>query len=223
MHIQKYTRCAVGHILKHNEPSKARSRRENVDSSRTNQNYAFVGGHGSKNLKKVLGADNVYVNPRKDVNVLCSVCLTAPLDLPKDREHEFFENAFKFLQDRYKCPCVSCWVHYDEQSFYEGKNRQVRPHMHFAFVPLVYDDKKGRFKVNAKSVVCLSDLQTLHQDFDKYIQKHMGLKLAVLNGATENGNKSILELKNQSLKEDITKLKKLKNQVVSEIQQELCR
>ena len=210
MHIQKYTRSAVGHILKHNEPSKARSRRENVDNSRTNQNYAFVGGHGSKNLKKVLGSDNVYVNPRKDVNVLCSVCLTAPSDLPKTREKEFFELSFRFLQERYKCPCVSCWVHYDEMSRYEGRTEQIRPHMHFAFVPLVYDEKKSRFKVNAKTVVCLSDLQTLHQDFDKFIQDNMGIKLAVLNGATENGNKSILELKNQSLKDDIKKLKKLK-------------
>ena len=108
-------------------------------------------------------------------------------------------------------------------SRYEGRTEQIRPHMHFAFVPLVYDEKKSRFKVNAKTVVCLSDLQTLHQDFDKFIQDNMGIKLAVLNGATENGNKSILELKNQSLKDDIKKLKKLKNQVVSEIQQELSR
>lgn len=212
MHIQKYTRSAVGHILKHNEPSKARRGRENVDNNRTQYNYSFVRGHGMKNLKKVLGRSDVYVCPRKDVNILCSVCLTAPADLPPEREGEFFELAFKFLQDRYKSsPCVSCWVHYDEQGF--------KPHLHYDFVPLVFDEKKSRFKVNAKSVVCLSDLQTLHKDFDKYITDNMGLKLAVLNGATANGNKTILELKNQSLKEDITKLQQLKKQVVSEIQE----
>ena len=215
MHIEKYTRSAVGHILKHNEPCKARRNRENVDNSKTNQNYNFVGGHGIQNLKKILNDDKVYCNPRKDVNVLCSVCLTAPKDLPQDREKEFFAFAFEFLKNRYAGPCVSCWVHLDEPN--------AKTHMHYAFCPLVYDNKKNRFKVNAKSVVCKYDLQTLHHDFEKYINQKMHLSLHILNGATENGNKSILELKNNTLKEEITKLKKLKNQVVAELQQELCR
>lgn len=215
MHVEKYTRSAVGHILKHNEPGKARQNRENVDQSKTNQNYNFVKGHGMKNLKRILSSDNVYCNPRKDVNVLCSVCLTAPKDLPPDREKEFFAFAFEFFQNRYSGPCVSCWVHNDEPN--------ARGHMHYQWCPLVYDEKKNRYKVNAKSVVHKYDLQTLHQDFEKYINQRMNLSLQILNGATENGNKSILELKNKTLKEDIKKLKKLKNQVVAEIQQELCR
>lgn len=216
MHIQKYTRFAAGHILRHNEPSTARAKRDNVDTKITHKNYAFVGGHGGKNLKKVLSAQNIYVNPRKDVNVLCSVCVTAPADLPKDREKEFFELSFQFLKDRYKnCPCVSAWIHYDEPN--------ARPHLHYDFVPLVYDEKKQRYKVNAKSVVCKGDLQTLHIDFKMFIYNAMGLLLSILNGATENGNKTILELKNNTLKNELVRLKKLKKQVVNEIQQELCR
>ena len=52
-------------------------------------------------------------------------------------------------------------VHYDETT----------PHLHYAFVPVVFDDKKTRYKVSAKEVLTRQDLQTFHDDLDQHLKK----------------------------------------------------
>lgn len=223
MHIEKYTLSAAPHILIHNEPSRARANRKNVDNSKTKYNYNLLDSNksGMENLKEILNNKNVYCSPRKDVNVLCSCVVTAPDNLPLGREKEFFYLTAKFLQERYKnCPCLSAWVHFDE----------TQSHIHYDFIPLVYDHKKQRWKCRAKDVVNLLDLKTLHTDFQSYINSQMGLSLNILNGKTANGNKTITELKTETLKKqiqqeknDIKKLKQLKNKLQNEIEYELIR
>lgn len=44
-------------------------------------------------------------------------------------------------------------------------------------------------------------MQTFHKDLKKHLESELGIDVAILNGATENGNKTILELKNKSLEE----------------------
>lgn len=52
-------------------------------------------------------------------------------------------------------------VHYDETT----------PHLHYAFVPVVFDDKKSRYKVSAKEVLTRHDLQSFHEDLDQDLKK----------------------------------------------------
>ena len=66
--------------------------------------------------------------------------------------------------------------------------------MHFAFTPVMYDQKKGRYKFDAKRVGSRQDLQTFHKDFDKHLEREMGYKTGVINGITEI-NLSTKELK----------------------------
>lgn len=217
MHVTKFTKAAAGHILMHNEPTEARKSRDNVDSSLTTQNYNLLHAHGKNgmdNLKRVLNNEKIYCSPRKDVNVLCSWIVTAPKDLPQEREREFFVHAAKFFNERYKpSKCVSAWVHTDEKT----------PHLHFDFVPIVNDTKRGQ-KVCAKEVISRKDLLSVHKDFTEYIKKEMQLELEILNGETAtNGNKTILELKTDTLKKGVKKLKQLKTQVQNEIEREICR
>ena len=51
-------------------------------------------------------------------------------------------------------------VHYDETT----------PHLHYAFVPVVFDSKKERYKVSAKEVLTRHDLQTFHDDLDQNLK-----------------------------------------------------
>mgnify|MGYP003538273850 CR=1 FL=1 len=216
LHIEKYTRSAVGHILAHNEPTKARAQRENVDETLTHYNYNLVKGKGIDNLKKVLSFPNVRYSKRKDLNVMCSCVVSMPDNLPIERQREFFELTFQFLNNRYNSPCVSAYVHlFDEPS--------AKPHLHYDFVPLVRDEKNNGFKVCAKELITRKDLQTLHTDFKRFIDNCMGLDLEILNGSTSNGNKTILELKTQTLKDEIERLEKVKKQVQNEIDRELAR
>lgn len=216
LHIEKYTRSAVGHILAHNEPTKARTQRENVDATLTHYNYNLVDGKGIDNLKNVLSFPNVKYSKRKDLNVMCSCVVSMPDNLPIERHREFFELTYHFLNDRYNSPCVSAYVHlFDEPS--------AKPHLHFCFVPLVRDEKNNGFKVCAKELITRKDLQTLHTDFKRFIDNCMGLDLQILNGSTADGNKTILELKTQTLKNEIERLEKVKKRVQNEIEHELAR
>ena len=213
MHIAKYNRSALGHILQHCENEQVRAKRDNVDANRHNENYNLVKGSGITNLRRIL--KQVHCSKRKDVNIICSCVVSVPDNLPKGREREFFISACKFLSERYKSPCISACCHFNEPN--------SRPHLHFVFVPLVYDNKKNRYKVCAKEKITKQDLQTLHQDFQRYLKINMHLDLDILNGATANGNKTINELKADTLKKEISALQKKKSQLLNAIEQVLSR
>lgn len=226
MHIAKFTRNDnINLIIGHNERSMQRKNRENVDASLTHLNYNLLNTDksGLKLFNEIYNNENVYCSPRKDVNVLCSVCVQLCDGIPIERADEFFYLAAKFFEDRYKCPCISCYVHKDEPN--------AKFHEHYVFVPIVYDEKKQRYKFRSKDIITKEDLKTLHPDFKRYIEKEMKLEnVQVLNGATANGNKTILELKNQELEkkvasqqEEIEKLKQLKNKLQNQIEYELIR
>lgn len=215
MHVQKYNFKGVHNVLAHYENYFARAKRENVDNKLFCKNYNLLSTNerGFARLKKILVCDKIKKLNRKDVNVMCDVVVSAPENLPKNRQDEFFEFAFEFLRRRYNCPVLSAWVHKDEP--------RAKPHLHFAFAPIV--QKNGQFKFCAKEIVNRQDLKTLHTDFKKFIDKKMNLDLDILNGATENGNKTINELKAESIMQDIRKLQKLKNHLQQEIQREISR
>lgn len=149
----------------------------------------------------------VRMQNRKDVNVMCSWVVTAPKDLPHDDERTFFVRAYDFLSERYgKENIVSAYVHMDETT----------PHMHFAFVPVVEDKKRGGFKLSAKEAVDRKDLQTFHKDLDAYMTRVFGRDIGVLNEATKEGNKSIDELKRGTAAERISEANREAAQIVQE-------
>lgn len=194
--MQKYTRGAIGHLFKHYERGLddngeyVKFGNTSIDLERTHLNYSLKSGSAMKNYLDRM--DEVKCLKRADVNVMCSWIVTIPQDL-KDTEYEddFFKKTYSFLCDRYgEQNVVSANVHKDETT----------PHLHFAFIP-VLTDEKGIEKVCAKKVCCKTDLQTFHKDLKKHLESELGIEVAILNGATENVNKTILELKNKSLEE----------------------
>lgn len=196
--MAKYTKGAMGHLMKHYERGKDASGEyikfgnQQIDLSRTHLNYNLAPEHDQLDFIHQRLSE-VHTLKRKDVNVMCSWVVTVPKGLPEEYHKEFFERSYDFLRKRYSPDeknIISAYVHLDE----------VTPHMHFAFVPVVYDQKKDREKVSAKEVVNRTDLSTFHQDFqnvmDRFVMEHGNVfKCDVLNGATANGNKSIEEYK----------------------------
>jgi chromosome segregation ATPase len=137
---------------------------------------------------------------RKDVNVMCSWVVTAPKDLPAEDNRKFFEETYKFLAARYggEKNVVSAYVHTDE----------VTPHMHFAFVPVVADRRKGIEKVSAKECVTRADLQSFHDNLENHLAISFGREIGILNEATREGNKSISELKRGQAVADLENTRK---------------
>ena len=91
----------------------------------------------------------------------------------------------------------------------------------FAFVPVTYDKKKERYKVSAFEVITKKDLQSFHSDLEKYINKELGYEIAILNGATKDGNKSIQELKRQSATEILQETKTEAAKIISQAQDDI--
>uniref|UniRef100_UPI002360E300 MobV family relaxase n=1 Tax=Leuconostoc mesenteroides TaxID=1245 RepID=UPI002360E300 len=123
--------------------------------------------------------NDVYCMKRDDVKALATWIVTLPEELteaPYEQQSAFFEATTNFLNDRYgQENAVAAVVHYDETT----------PHLHYAFVPVVFDDKKSRYKVSAKEVLTRHDLQTFHDDLDQHLKKMLPFyEQGILNNKT---------------------------------------
>lgn len=192
-HVEKYTAGAMGHMLNHYDRSKEKLP-ENVDPERTHLNYNLAADQQQLGQAEFIRkrCSEVRVQKRKDVNVLCSWVVTAPKDFNPNDYKIFFEETYSFLQDRYgKENVISAWVHMDETT----------PHMHYAFVPVVEDRRRGGFKLSAKEMITRRDLQTFHSSLEAHMERIFGYEIGIMNDATKDGNKSVVELKRMSATE----------------------
>lgn len=206
--VRKFTKAACGHLFKHYERAKelnpetgqleyVKFGNQKIDPQRTHLNYNLAVNQTMRQGDYIRKrCSEVKLQNRKDVNVMCSWVLTAPKDLPQSKQAPFFKASYEFMAERYgKENVISAYVHLDEAT----------PHIHFAFVPVAEDKKKGGFKVSAKEVITKKELQTFHQDLSKHLETILGHSVSVLNEATKEGNKTIAELKEKSASERVRK------------------
>ena len=218
-HVAKYSKGTLGHMFAHYERAKDKDGEyikfgnEDIDTNKSYLNYNLAPNHNMSQGEFVKQrCSEVKCLNRKDVKVMCSWVVTAPKDLDPNLHKDFFKESYKFLENRYGADnVVSAHVHMDEKT----------PHMHFAFVPVVYDAKKDVFKVSAKEKVCKTDLQTFHQDLEKHLERALGRKINILNEATKEGNKSIDELKRQSATERLQEVNEKASKIVSKAYNEV--
>lgn len=215
-HYMKHPKTALGHLGKHYERGKDESSEyvkfgnPEIDPQRTHLNYNLAPQHNHMEFIKQRLSE-VYCLNRKDVNVMCSWVVTAPKDLEPRQQEDFFKESYKFLENRYgKENVISSYVHLDETT----------PHMHFAFIPIVYDKKKDRYKVSAKERVNRFELKSFHSDYQEHLDR-ANVRCNVLNEATREGNKSINELKRQSATERLQEVNEKASKIVSKAHNEV--
>ena len=191
MNCEKFTRNQSTNILVHcnrSDPNRT-YKNQKIDNSRTYLNYNLAPKHEGTDyefMKK--RCEDLKILKRKDVNWLVSWVVTLPTDYTGD-EKVFFQETYNFLENRYgKENVVSAYVHLDETS----------PHIHFCFVPVVFDNKKQQFKVNAKKCIDKSELKYIHPQIQEYLENKLHTKVNILNGATIEGNKTIEQLKKET-------------------------
>ncbi len=183
-HLEKFTAADSGRMLEHYDRSKP-SLGEHIEKSRTAQNYNLAHNLQPLPQKEFLQArlEKVAHANRKDLVAFCDVVLTLPQG-EEAIEREFFKVSFDFFCERFgRENVISAYVHKDE----------VQPHMHFAFTPVIEDERGKRFC--AKKVCERRQFQTLHIDLSNALVKHFGRDVGVLNGATVDGNRTIGQLK----------------------------
>lgn len=191
MNCEKFTRNQSTNILVHcnrSDPNRT-YKNQKIDHSKTHLNYNLAPEHKDMTdyeyMKK--RCEEFKILKRKDVNWLVSWVITMPTDYTGSKAL-FFREAYNFMEKKYgKENVVSAYVHLDETS----------PHMHFCFVPVVFDKKKQEYKVNAKQCINKTELKQIHPEMQEYLETKLQTKVNILNGATAEGNKTVEQLKNE--------------------------
>ena len=200
--LSKMTKASCNNLFNHYERKNGiKFGNQDINKERSYMNYNLA---PIKNLSQNEILNNrlaeVKVLKRDDVNVMCSWIITLPKTIKEDskEEYRFFEKSYEFLKNEYgEKNIISSYVHKDEKT----------PHMHFAFIPVVIDKKKGIEKVSAYELFTRLYLQKFHTRLSEYLNEYFKRDIGILNGATVGGNKTVLELKNKSLEKEISKKK----------------
>lgn len=214
--FKKFNRVSAVRTLKHNCRSELLTaeqyeqmgrKRENIDSSRTAQNYELLNTENPlkryfDRLQKIEETTKEKTGKciRKDAVTLCGWVITAPQDLPPSDERDFFQGCFDFVKNLYgEDNIISATVHKDETT----------PHIHISFMPIVEDKKNGGQKLCAKNLETPKSLSRFHTNLEKELSIKFNRSIGVLNGATKSGNKTLLELKLQELSRKVLECENL--------------
>lgn len=186
-HIAKYKAASCGHMLAHYRRDASSLGRENIDPTRTKDNYtlglddrdgkvramngiepnwATVEGRieGVNKAAKAAGKRAV----RKDAVVMADVVVTLPENVRKGDEFKFFGFTYWFLLQKLgKENMMGGFVHRDEV---RKDGSPVRDHMHVPFTPIV----DGRF--NYKKMCPRAFYQSLHKELGNYLERQMGYR-----------------------------------------------
>ncbi len=207
-HVQKSTKAQIGGLTRHYERFKKENgeyikfNNQEIDITKSHLNYNLAVHQNMQQLEFIKKRTSEVNCPnRKEINVMCSWVITKPKELDSDEQDLFFQESYKFLENRYGVDnVISSYVHLDETT----------PHLHFAFIPIKFDEKKEKYKVCAKEIVNRQDLRTFHKDLTKYMENVFKRDIGLLNEATRDGNKTVVELKKETY---ISKAKELNEKI----------
>lgn len=192
--VEKYTDSAVFNILRHSERTIANNKNTDIEPTRTIYNYKLsperkISDYDYYKQRK----SELYVYGRADVKTLAGWVVTLPKGAMPEQSEAFFRSTYDFLQKRYgEENVISAVVHHDEGG---------QPHMHFNFIPAIYDFGKEREKICANDVLNRGELRSFHGQLQQYLDKAGLSDLRVYTGVTaRNGrNYTVEQLKQGEL------------------------
>jgi hypothetical protein len=170
--MQKMKSPAIKGIQFHNQRERESETNPDIEEAKSYLNYDLhnetpIDYLETINKKIEDGVDTGGKKIRKDAVRLCEFLITSDKSyfdgLTEEREKEFFEKAYEFIEDRYgKENIVYATVHKDEKT----------PHLHVGFVPITEDQRLSakEFFGQKKQLVQLQD------DFHKHL-KDSGFEL----------------------------------------------
>ncbi|PFE98755.1 hypothetical protein CN321_03275 [Bacillus thuringiensis] len=213
-HVQKFTAGSVNGLSIHFDRKTVNHSNKDIDIERSYLNYDLRNNGDGLDTRSRMEErlKEVYCMKRADVKPMAVWVLTLPEEL-KDKNAEeqkaFFKAGYDFMKERYggEKNVLSANVHNDETT----------PHMHFAFMPVVWDKKNQREKVSAKQVLTRVDLKSFHQDLDKHLKETIPeiYQGGVLNEMTYPV-KDVAELKRHS-KDFEQEIKRQKEEMIADL------
>lgn len=225
--IDKIEKPHLAHLMMHNNRTKDDGHshsNEKIDLERTDQNYHFKKGEYA-DINKIM--DMYYHQDRKNMVSVIDVKVTLPKDVKEEDEQNFFKAVYDFYcNDFGEENIVNAVVHKDETTphihidvvpvkVYRRENEIPYASKKFTIDELS-DEMKKRIanweqetEQEFRGIVCCKDLinrnylRLMHPRLSEFVTERLGYECEILNGATENGNKTVLRLKNESLEKEI--------------------
>ena len=202
MHLEKFKRSQIhGVLVKHcSRTSKdVNHSNKNILSTETKNNINLCSVKNPKEyIKKTL--EDLGANPRKDLNVLCSWCVSLPQEIKTQEDADkFWKATYEHLTEKYPYTAAA-YIHKDE--FYKKDDAlHQHQHLHFFFIP-VYSEQitsfnpdngilstEDKIKVSSKDLITRKHLLNAHKEYQAYLDEHLdlGYKVNVNNGSTNKG------------------------------------
>ena len=161
-------------------------------------------------IKKTL--EDLGASPRKDLNVLCSWCVSLPQEIRTQEDaNKFWKATYNHLSEKYPY-VVGAYLHNDE--FYKKDDAiHQHQHLHFLFIPvfkketeitsfceetgILSTETKQKETVSCKDLINRKHLLNAHKEYQAYLNEHLdlGYKVDVNNGKTVKGVANINQLK----------------------------
>ena len=172
---------------------------EDIDRSRTHLNYDLCERSGTVYERFKERMSKVHCMKRDDVNVIDGLIVHLPENVRTGDERKFFEAVYSFACDDYgEENIMIANVHNDE----------TRQHIHIDFIPIVNGKRRNGEaceKVCHDKLITKTYLTKFHSRLSDYVAGKLGYEVSILNGATENGNKTVQKLKADKLAEENAK------------------
>lgn len=181
MHIEKEKHTEAVQKIGHDMRIHKEYKNEDIDPTRTHLNYHFNEVNPLKKFetrKKEIFIYGKNGKHKDEINYLCSLCCHYPHKCQVS-EDIFFMALDEVLTDMFGAKNkISSYVHMDEK----------RSHMHFKFMPIVYNEKTKREELCCKKVINREMLQKLHNEVEDRLFKKLGVKINLHNEESLNHN-----------------------------------
>lgn len=206
--------------LEHNLREKKNYLNEDINKEKTDQNYALTPADHGKTATECMAyfrtiMNNIYHRSGSTITCAEWVC-TAPTDLSKDQQKEFFESTYQFLNNVLfggdDSKCILAQVHHDEAGL---------PHMHYIFTFPTVDNSKY-ISLKNKFEKGLSEVEKAYSEEINEFQKQ-GLLDAVIAYERKNDEvkaiasvREILGLSRDDARWVFTRLRRLESEKYKE-------
>lgn len=223
----KFNANSMGRLFQHNNRTSddgVEHSNENIDTDKTIFNYSFKYG-GVDDVHERL--EQLYRIKKDNAVVLGEFVVTLPKNVEAEDERDFFAAVYDFYcEDLGEKNIINAIVHKDE----------VTPHIHIDFVPVMpinaedinfrvvlqewrdtHDGENPTERLCCKDLINRNYLSQMHPRLQAYVSERLGYEVEIQNGATINGNKTVLQLKADNLQQKIETLEKRHKAMVGEV------
>ena len=209
--VQKFHAVAVCQEIRHNHRLNETTSNPDIDFNKSeNNDYSLTPNHEGMfpydyyraRLKELY----IYDPRRTDINTAFGWVVSLPREITNlNEEKQFFHCVADFLNERYRSEnTISITIHRDEGG---------QPHLHYLGIPAVPNNMKNEQhpqdeKLSCKEVINRQELRAFHADLQNYIRSH-GICAQVYTGVTAGHNRSVAEMKRDTLADLRAEVKRL--------------